>query len=84
MKMHTIGTVELFTKLKSAGFEDAQSNVLLSLFSQIQNETDSVIENMEDNLNNLNRNLENEQIQMKWILRVFSVVAVILYIKSLL
>lgn len=83
MNILTIDTHELYLKLKSAGFEDSQTEALVFLFMHLRDNAYIQMDSIENNVTNMDRSWEKHQIHMKWVLWVFSVVGIFLYAKSL-
>lgn len=83
MNTLSIDTHEWYLKLKSAGFEDSHANVLMSLFRQTSEASGYQIDGIEEDIKDLDSKWQSHQIHVKWLLRIFTVVAIFLYVKGL-
>lgn len=84
MTTQLIDTHEWYLKLKSAGFEESQADVLMSLFRQTRETSGDQIDGIEEGVKDLDTKWQSHQLHMKWVLRIFTFVAVFLFLKGLL
>ncbi len=83
MSTPTIDTHAWYLNLKSAGFEDAQAEALTTLFKQTRETSGEQVDSTEKGLKEFDSKWKNHQLEMKWVLRIFTVVVVILVLKGM-